>query len=100
MPVVIEMEWDGVTPDQYDQVRGVVGWETDDPRGGFFHVVSFDDGRLKVTDVWETAEDFQAFVDQRLMPGVQRVGLAGEPRVVIRPAHRIYSPHLSPKARS
>ena len=39
------------------------------------------------SDVWESAEDFQAFVDERLMPGVRELGLAGEPEV------RMYDPH-------
>jgi hypothetical protein len=98
--IVMEMDWHGVTPEQYDEVRDVVGWETDPPEGGVFHVASFADGRLRVTDVWETADDFQRFANDRLTPGTQKVGIAGDPQVLIRPAHRIFSPHLTPSAQS
>jgi hypothetical protein len=95
----MEMEWDGVTAEQYDRVRDIVGWEADNPPGGLFHVASFADGQLRVTDVWDSADAFNTFVDTRLMPGVQQVGITGQPKVVIRPAHRIYSPEMTPKAR-
>jgi hypothetical protein len=42
--------------------------------------------------VWDSAEDFQRFVDDRLMPGVQQVGIQGQPQVEILPAHAIFAP--------
>jgi hypothetical protein len=90
MAIVMQMRWEGVTPEQYAQAQEVVKWESDVPKGGVFHVAWFESGALRVTDVWETAEDFQTFVDQRLMPGVAEVGIQGEPQVEIQPAHRIF----------
>lgn len=93
MAVVMTMKWAGVTPEQYDEARERVGWEENEPAGGIFHVASFADGALHVTDVWESAEDFQRFVDGRLMPVVKGImGLPGEPEVQIRPAHRVFAP--------
>jgi len=91
MAIVMRMEWPGVTPEQYDEACEVVGWERDMPRGAIFHVAFFDEG-FKVVDVWETAEDFQSFVDSRLMPGIAQVGIEGEPNVTIVPAHRVFNP--------
>lgn len=92
MAIVMTMRWDGVTPEQYDATRALVHWEHDKPKGGLFHVASFADGALHVSDVWESAEDFDRFVTERLMPGVKQVGIAGEPQVQVRPAHAIYAP--------
>ena len=93
MAVVMRMSWPEVTPAQYEQARGVVGWETDPPAGGLFHVAFFDADGFKVVDVWETAEQFQAFVDTRLMPGIASIGgVEGEPRVEITPAHAVWNP--------
>jgi len=92
MAVVMIMKWQGVTPDQYDRVRELVNWEGDVPSGAQFHVVSFDGEGARVTDIWESAEQFQQFVDQRLMPGVKQVGIQGEPQVEIYPAHRTFAP--------
>jgi hypothetical protein len=92
MPVMMMMDWAGVTPEQYDAARRIVDFEGNVPKGGLFHVAAFSDGSLHVTDVWERAEDFQAFVEQRLMPGVKQAGIAGEPKVNVVPAHNVFTP--------
>ena len=92
MSIVMNMRWAGVSPDQYDQTLKLVEWETKIPVGAKYHVASFDDAGLRVTDVWESAEDFNRFVEQRLMPGVQKVGIVGQPEVEITEVHRIFAP--------
>ncbi len=99
MAVVMYMEWDGVTPDQYDEARSTVDWEGDVPQGAMLHVPWFVDDGLRVTDVWESGEDFQRFVESRLMPAVQEIGIEGEPRVDIRPLHsRVFAPNVEAAA--
>ncbi|NRF67411.1 hypothetical protein HLB44_10485 [Aquincola sp. S2] len=92
MAVMMIMEWPGVTREQYDSVCTIVDFERDVPPGGLFHVAAVDAEGLRVTDVWERAEDFQAFVEKRLMPGVQQAGISGEPRVQILPAIKVFAP--------
>jgi hypothetical protein len=93
MAIVMNMRWKGVTPEQYDAAREDVKWEVDSPVGAKYHVASFDDDGLLVTDVWDSAEDFNRFVEERLMPSVARLGIAGEPDVTIRDAHRTFAPN-------
>jgi len=92
MAIVMNMRWKGVTKEQYDKTLQAVRWETDVPEGAKFHVASFDADGLRVTDVWETADHFNRFVEDRLMPGVQQVGIAGQPEVEITETHRIFAP--------
>lgn len=92
MAIVMNMRWAGVTKEQYDETLKLVEWETDVPPGAKFHVASFDDDGLRVTDIWVSADDFNRFVESRLMPGVQKVGIVGEPEVQITEAHRIFAP--------
>jgi len=92
MAVVMRMDWPEVTPEQYDEACEVVGWERDVPKGAIFHTAFFDESGFKVVDVWESAEDFQSFVDNRLMPGIAQVGIQGEPNVTITPSHRVFNP--------
>ena len=54
MATVIMQKWDGITPDQYDTLRETVGWDRDVPAGMRFHVASFGDGVLRMTDVWDS----------------------------------------------
>jgi hypothetical protein len=97
MPVVMIMRWEGITPQQYHDALELIDWEGNVPPGGLFHVAAFDERGLRVTDVWESAEQFQQFAEQRLMPGTKQLGLPGEPTVEIYPAHRVFTPGYTPK---
>ena len=91
MAIVMQMRWDGIDAGQYAQACEHVAWETDAPAGGIFHVAWVADGALNVVDVWESAEEFQRFVDDRLMPVVKgKLGFPGEPEVTTRPALRYF----------
>lgn len=92
MPTVMSMRWRGVTPEQYEESRKVVNWEGDVPDGARFHVAWFDDDGLRVTDLWESPDKFQAFVEQRLRPGVEQVGIEGEPEVEMVEAQNVFAP--------
>jgi hypothetical protein len=92
MAVMMFMEWDGVVPEQYEALRRLVDWEGQPPAGGILHVASFADRGIRIVDVWESAEAFQTFVSERLMPGVAQLGVAGEPKVDIRPMHALFAP--------
>ena len=92
MKIVMLMKWDGVTPDQYEKLRGIVKWETDHPKGAVFHVAAFDADGIRVTDIWDSADDFNNFVQSRLMPGTNEVGIGGAPQVEILPAYAIFVP--------
>jgi hypothetical protein len=91
MQTVMHMRWAGVTPEQYEEARAKVGWETDVADGAVLHVAGFDDGGLRVTDVWESPEQFQRFVEERLTPAVQEIGIQGEPDVQFYPVHAIFN---------
>jgi hypothetical protein len=92
LAIMMQMAWHGVSSEDYDALRKRVNWEGDPPIGGIFHVAAFHEGDLRITDVWNSAEEFDAFVKDRLMPGVTELGIAGEPKIEILPAHAVFSP--------
>jgi hypothetical protein len=57
-----------------------------------FHVAAFDEKGGHFVDVWETAEEFQSFIESRLMPGANQVGMQGEPRAQMYPAYALFTP--------
>jgi hypothetical protein len=83
----MRMQWDGVTPARYDEVRRTVKWDSDPAEGGLLHEAWFVGDQLNVCDVWETPDAFNTFVETRLMPGVAQVGIDGQPKVEILPVH-------------
>lgn len=89
MATVIMQRWDGLTPKQYDGLREVVGWDRDIPAGMIFHVASFGDGILRMTDVWDSEEQFMAFVQSRILPGLQQLGIPGQPDKIVNPVHEL-----------
>jgi len=91
MSVVLELSWTGVTPEQYDRARDLVDWESVPALGGIFHVAWFDESGLRVLDVWESEDAFRSFLGERLIPVLDEIGIAGEPRVAFHPAHRYFN---------
>jgi hypothetical protein len=96
MAVAMYMQWSGVTPEQYEAARELVDWEGDTPQGALFHAAAFDEDGLRVFDMWESGEDFERFVEQRLRPGVEQVGIEGDPEVEIHEIHRTFTPAYQP----
>jgi hypothetical protein len=87
----MSMRWRGVTPEQYEEARQVINWEGDVPDGAVLHVAGFDSEVLRVTDVWESEEHFNRFVESRLMPGVQQIGIEGQPEVEFYPVQNVFN---------
>jgi hypothetical protein len=94
MPTVMSMRWTGVTPEQYEAARKLVDWETNRPDGGMLHIAAFTGDGLRVVDLWESAEQFNQFVESRLMPGVKQIGIEGEPEVELYELHNMWAPHF------
>jgi hypothetical protein len=95
MAIMMIMRWDGVTEDVYEAVRKESRFETDIPDGAMFHVASFGDGALHVTDVWESAEKFNAFIGAHVAPVAERLGIKGQPDVAIFPMHNVFNPGVA-----
>ena len=89
MAVVMQLHWDGISPPQYDQFRELVAWEQPTPPRPLFHVAWFADGSLNMFELWQTAEDFEAFLDHRFMPAAVRLHLPGEPTISLTAAHHV-----------
>jgi hypothetical protein len=92
MATVMLMHWPGITEEQYETVRAKANWEGDEPDGGKLHVVGFDDDGVRILDVWESAEKFQAFLEARVMPVIEELQIETQPDVRFYPMHGIYAP--------
>ena len=94
MAVMMIMNWSGVTTEQYEQARGKVKWESNTPKGAIAHFAAHDGKGMRITDIWDSGEDFQSFVDNRLIPAVAEIGIEGQPDVEIYPLHAKFTPGL------
>ena len=89
MPVAVVMEFKDGTLEQYDEVISNMGFEPGGPGapGGLFHWVTATEDGIRVTDVWETAEQFQQFADEKIGPISQEVGVTGPPQLTFYDVH-------------
>jgi hypothetical protein len=81
MSVLIRFEpASSVSTDQYDETIGKLEDAGDFPPDGLdYHVAFIVDGQLRVSEIWDSEEKFQAF-GERLMPILADVGIdPGEP---------------------
>lgn len=62
----------------YDRIRAHLGLEK--PAGGIFHIAGpSPTGGWRVLEVWESEEQANRFFQERFVPALQALGLAGTP---------------------
>jgi hypothetical protein len=90
--VVWILEWDGITPEQYDELRLRTSWDTDLPDGLQHQAAAFSDKALIITQVWKSPEHVMRFMEDRLLPAIEAMGIRSMPRVDQYPVHSVLSP--------
>ena len=93
MATVMQMHWPEATKDQYEQARKLAAWETNTPKGAKYHVAWFGKDGFHAIDVWDSAQDFNAFLETRLLPAIQKIGIKGQPNVELSEAHATFAPN-------
>ena len=83
MSIVVRFAPDGTTTDQYEQVLRRLEESGNWPPDGLdYHVAFGSSGDLRVSEIWDSREQFEAFGEQ-LMPVLAQAGVqfSGEPEV-------------------
>ena len=82
MSFVLTFTTPGMTADKYDEaVKKLDAAGAGTPKGRSYHVCYGDSNGVRVTDIWDSMEDFQAF-GETLVPILQSLGLdPGQPDV-------------------
>jgi hypothetical protein len=64
---------EGTTIEFLDEVTEAMGVRENYPPGGVVHVHWLEDGRVHGVDVWDSAEAYHTFVNERLLPAAGKV---------------------------
>ena len=83
MSIVVRFPSANMMREQYDAVRNALEGSDQWPADGCeLHVLFGDEGDLRVSEVWESREKFEAF-GEKLRPQIEEAGiqLSGEPEV-------------------
>jgi hypothetical protein len=79
MAVAFIQEWDIEGEDRdttnYDNINERLNTRDNPPEGGVVHTAGFDEdaGVFRIFDVWETREQGERFISERLMPIIKEV---------------------------
>jgi hypothetical protein len=74
MAVLLEQTLpEGASMEMLDEVSAEMGVDTEPPAGLVVHVHLLQNGRVRVVDVWESADAFENFNRDRLEPALRRV---------------------------
>jgi hypothetical protein len=89
MAVAVVMEFEGGTLDQYDEVIAKMGFARggSGAPGGLFHWITETPGGIRVTDVWESREQFDSFAADQIGPITQEVGIPAPPQIAFHDVH-------------
>ncbi len=90
MSILMVLELEGATAEQYDRVNEILGiaGDTDAPDGLVSHVCGVTENGLLIADVWDSQEALGRFVEGRLQSAFAEAGLGdGTPRVL--PVHNM-----------
>jgi hypothetical protein len=69
------LDFEGGTVAQYDEVLKKMQLGGRLPAGALFHAAGVTDDGLRVCDVWESEESFQAFAGTKIVPITEEMGL-------------------------
>lgn len=89
MSIAVVLDFAGATLEQYDQVIEKMHFTAggQGAPGGLFHWVAATDTGIRVTDVWETREVFDAFAKEKIGPITAEVGVPEPPKMTFYDVH-------------
>ena len=94
MAVGLRLDFSSLTLDDYDAICRALNFPADWPGGLLAHGSVEVDGRLRVLDVWESREQFDRFVQERLQGALgEAVGdRAEQPQITEAELHTFHTP--------
>ena len=94
MAVAIQMDFEGATLEQYDEICTLMGLtpKGPGPAGAISHFVTKTDSGIRVVDVWESSEQFDKFAQDQIGPYSDKVGLPNPPVVQVFEVHNYLTP--------
>ena len=89
MAVAVELDFRGASLEVYDEINERIGLLPGGPASPqeLFHWVTSTEEGFRVVDVWETRDAFEQFLQQKLDPIFDEVGVPEPPHIVFYDVH-------------
>ena len=85
----------GLTPTEYRAILDQMGVEENPEPGLYLHLTARIEGGYRITEVWDSRENFDAFMEARLAPGAEAIGLQRQMTMTMEPLYNIFAPRLA-----
>ena len=93
MAVAVQLDFRGVTLEQYDQAMERMGLLPGGPSATdeLFHWVTKTDDGFRIIDVWESRAAFEQFLESRIRPVAPEVGVPEPPEIQFFEVHNYFA---------
>jgi len=81
---------------EYDAIVARMGVEQEPAADIYLQVAApMNDDGIRVIELWNDAEGFQSFIQSRMLPAAEALGIQGETVVTVTPLHNLFAPRLT-----
>ena len=91
MAVIWILEWNGIDKQQYEDLRSRIDWDAKPPTGLQHQVTAFSDKALILTQLWQSPDHVLRFMEDRLLPAINAMGIRSMPKVDQYAVHAVFS---------
>jgi hypothetical protein len=94
MAVAVQMDFEGATLEQYDEICGLMGLTPrgPGPTGAISHFATKTASGFRVVDVWESQDQFDAFAQEKIGPLSAQAGITTPPETRVFEVHNYFTP--------
>ena len=94
MTVVSSLDVQGLTAPEYRAVMDELGVERRPEDGIYLHLTTPTDFGYRIVEIWDQKENFDRFVERRLAPANEAIGLDHATEITVTPLHNLFAPRL------
>jgi hypothetical protein len=94
MSVVTTLDITDMTPEEYRAVLDHMGVETRPAGGIYIHATAAMSFGYRVMELWDRKEGFEEFLERRLAPATQELGIDRQTEITITPLRNLFAPRL------
>jgi hypothetical protein len=94
MTVVSTLDVTDLTAPEYRAVMDELGVERSPEGGIYLHLTTPIDVGFRIVEIWDEKQNFDRFVERRLVPANEAIGLDRATEITVTPLHNLFAPRL------
>jgi hypothetical protein len=94
MTVVSTLDVTDLTAREYRAVMDQLGVEQHAEGGIYLHLTTPTDFGYRIVEIWDEKQNFDRFVEHRLAPANEAIGLNRSTEITVTPLHNFFAPRL------